>query len=69
MYVNRKGAFITEYTEENERAFKVLNASISIECSVIPDYKTTYKEVEYSKDRDLIENIENLIEEWRDRAV
>lgn len=31
---NRKGAFITEYTEANERVFKVLNAGISIECTL-----------------------------------
>lgn len=63
---NQKGAFLTEFTEDGNRVFKTIGTGIFIECCVIPEYKTIYKEVEYNRDRDLIEEIEKLIEEWRD---
>lgn len=52
------GMMIVEDPDE----FRVLNTGEYIKVSLVPEYKTVYKEVEYSKDRDKIDRIREILE-------
>lgn len=53
------GMLILEYPHE----FRILNTGEYIKVSLVPEYNTVYKGVEYSKDRDKIDRIREILNE------
>lgn len=48
---------------EDPDEFRILNTGQFIKVSVVPEYETVYKEVEYSKDRDKLYRIKEILDE------
>lgn len=62
------GAFTEEFVDENDiKTFKILNSGMSIECQLIPEYKTEYRIIENNRADDLIDDIQGLIREYKER--
>lgn len=49
------------------KTLKFLNAGMYIECQLIPEYKTEYRTIENSRADDLIDEMQELIREYKER--
>lgn len=62
------GAFIIDYVDASGiKSFKFANSVIQIECQLIPEYKREYSTIENSRADDLIDDIQELIREYKER--
>lgn len=62
---NFPNAHIEEFTDPdtNHLTFRILNLGIYIECQLIPEYITQYKEVYYDRTLDKLERIREILDE------
>lgn len=62
------GAVTHEFEDENGvRTIKFLTGGMCIECQLIPEYKTEYRIIENNRADDLIDDIQELIREYKER--
>lgn len=62
-----KGFEFLEYDNNGRRAFKVLNLGMPIICEVIPEYETIYKEVISDHADTALNDIYEIIREYKER--
>lgn len=55
----QKGSYIID----SGTNFKTANLGMLIECELIPEYKTEYKEIEYCKDTETLNDIIDILKE------
>lgn len=60
------GAYTEEFVNEKGiKTFKILNAGMYIECQLIPEYKTEYRTITNSRVDDLIDDIMEIISDYK----
>lgn len=62
-----KNAELLEYDNNGNRCFKIINVGMNIECEVIPEYKTVYKEVISDPADTALNDIYEIIREYKER--
>lgn len=62
-----KNAELIEYDNNGNRCFKVINVGMKIVCEVIPEYKTVYKEKISDPADTAINDIYEIIREYKER--
>lgn len=62
-----KNAELLEYDDNGHRCFKIIKLGMNIECEVIPEYKTIYKEVISDHADTALNDIYEIIREYKER--
>lgn len=62
-----KNAELIEYDNNGNRCFKVINVGMKIVCEVIPEYSTIYKEVISGPADTVLNDIYEIIREYKER--
>lgn len=62
-----KNAELLEYDNNGNRCFKIINVCMNIECEVIPEYVTVYKEVISDPADTALNDIYEIIREYKER--
>lgn len=62
-----KNAELLEYDNNGNRCFKIINVGMNIECEVIPEYSTIYKEVISDPADTALNDICEIIKEYKER--
>lgn len=62
-----KNAELLEYRTNGHRAFKIINVGMKIVCELIPEYETVYKEKISESADTALNDIYEIITEYKER--